>query len=139
MPDPIRPEAANDAPPVSPEFREKLPKGCPPGNASSKGFEEVYRLVDNNPPVQTDFDSHEALGLKRIHGACPCRWASCSLFIKKQAALSLKKLPKFKEKFVASMAIPDNVGVSRVRKGHVDFWMFKSFDPTAAVLDVEGN
>ena len=79
-----------------------------------------------------------ALGELLPPGMCPCRWASCSLFTdidelaKKRR--TFKKLQKFP--FAAQLEIAANSG-ALLGKKHIDFWMYDTFDPVAAIVDVK--
>lgn len=52
-----------------------------------------------------------------------------------------KKLPRFKNKkcYVAVLEINKGSGLSLVdeKSTHVDFWMYRSFDPVSALIRVE--
>jgi hypothetical protein len=69
----------------------------------------------------------------------PCRWASCSLFAdldtvaKKRAAF--KKLRKYG--YAAQIKIASGSGFLLENRGHIDFWMFDTFDPIAAIVQVK--
>lgn len=121
------------------QFKEELPASCPPPQAHNGGYASLVRFVRNMPPVQSDFESHSKLGKQRPPTVPPCKWASCSLFQTRDAALAKFKLPRLRQLFsgVAIINIPENSGQSVAKNGHVDFWMFSSFDPLNSVVDVE--
>jgi hypothetical protein len=69
----------------------------------------------------------------------PLRWAACSLFesidIIKKKLVAYKSLRKYK--FAACVKLPDQSGYLIEDNGHIDFWMFDSFDPVAAIVHVK--
>jgi len=113
---------------------EDLPPLCPPDYAELKAYDGVWRYVTSYPPVPSDFQSWAAIK-EAPPTADPCRWASCSVFLTKDAAY--KKLPKMRarHKFLVKIAITAKCGFTHCRDLHIDFWRFKSFKPT--VLEVE--
>jgi len=115
-------------------YFEKLPEGeCPPLDAVDVDLGRVWRLVPSLPVLDEHFASHAALG-KHNYSSDPCRWASCSLFTTEQAALSITKLPKHKQKTVVALYVPKGAGKSKTVKKHVDFWRYSSFKPLQALI-----
>jgi hypothetical protein len=119
------------------EFRENLPPNCPPPNTNNRAMQNVFRFVSAAKPTLHDFLSHGAKGKVRPVVVSECRWMSCSLFPSKKIAL--KKLPKIREefKFLAKLDIQKNAGYFNVGGDHIDFWMFKSFDPISSIKSIE--
>jgi hypothetical protein len=124
---------------VGPSFRERLPPSCPPSGAHTNGFEVAYRFIPGQKPTSQDFDSYHAQGKACPPGADLCRWASCSLFVSKGHAAGVIKLPKVRARFThfAVLRIAPDSGYSLANGGHIDFWMFKNFDPVSAVVTIE--
>lgn len=118
-------------------FWESLPPNCPPADAADVAYSSVYRFLPSNPPSGNDFASHAAQGSPPPGGVDACRWASCSFFLTKGAAM--KRLPKIRKrfKFVTRLRIPKGAGLSKEARGHIDFWFFKTFDPLSAVIETE--
>jgi hypothetical protein len=121
-------------------YRENLPaKNCPPAESHEGECGEAWRLLPAKKPTAADFASNAAKGepLPRPD-ADPCRWASCSLFTNMDALIrsrnTFKKLRKMA--FAAQVKIVTGSGRLLVENDHIDFWMFDTFDPLAAVLDV---
>jgi hypothetical protein len=121
-------------PPPNYSFMEALPVSCPPDHAIRRAYEGVWRYVTSNPPVPSDFQSFAAVK-KAPPTADPCRWASCSVFLTKDAAYT--KLPKMRARYgyLAKIKITANCGFTDLKKVHIDFWRFSTFTPT--VLEVE--
>jgi hypothetical protein len=116
------------------EYMENLPSLCPPDSAALKAYAEVWRFVTSNPPIPSDFQSLAATKAPPPT-VDPCRWASCSVFLTRDAAY--KKLPKLRARygFLAKITISDKCGFTDRQKLHMDFWRFKTFRPN--VLGVE--
>lgn len=122
-------------------FRESLPADCPPTHAHEDECARAFRFVLAKSPVVGDFASHAAKQMPLPEGidVCPCRWASCSLYSdlatvhKKRKIKSLKKYP-----FIAELKIAAKSGRLVENSGHIDFWMYDTFDPLAAIVVVRG-
>lgn len=121
-------------------FREKLPNGCPPSDATDRECSEAYRLVPSVTPVATDFASNAAKNEKPPPKCDLCKWASCSLYqdmeILRKKRDTFKNLRKFE--YVAKLKIKVCSGFTLVANGHIDFWMFDTFDPISAIVHVKG-
>jgi len=123
------------------KFREQLPTGgppCPPPKAHDGGQERAFRFIPTATPVAADFASNQAKQEPLPLGVDPCRWASCSLYsdmetIKKKRLL--KNLQKFA--FVAEIKIAAGSGLLLLTGKHIDFWMFETFDPIAAIVQTQ--
>jgi hypothetical protein len=116
------------------EYMEDLPPSCPPDTAVLKAYDGVWRYVTSNPPVPSDFQSL-ASAKDAPPTVDPCRWASCSVFLTKDAAY--QKLPKMRAryKFLAKITITAKCGFTSRQKLHIDFWRFKTFKPN--LLEIE--
>lgn len=124
------------------QFLEDLPDQCPPAEAVDSSFSMVYRIVYNNPVSVDDFLSRAAKGQPTPGGVSDCRNASCSLFSHLIKMRAQAKLPKFRGNGtprIAYLNIQQGAGlaVENPKTQHIDFWGFKSFDPTSAVIKVE--
>ena len=121
-------------------YWEVLPQQCPPADAADVAISEAYRLVGANPPAKDHFASYAKLGKPKPPTVDPCSWASCSLFTSLTHLRNMSALPKIRDAgapFVAKLSLPVGAGMSRLKRKHVDFWMFDTFDPTSAVSQVE--
>ncbi|UWQ55107.1 hypothetical protein [Leisingera caerulea] len=119
------------------EFLEELPVGCPPDDAEDGLLEEVWRFHQGVTPKPEHFFSHAKLGKNNHRNVCQCVFSSCSLF-KTKRARQMAKLPFFKKKMASELKIPAKSGkFLQGRDGHVDFWMYTSFDPLASILRTE--
>lgn len=122
-----------------PEFKEILPTmdppdTCPPSDATPPSRQCVVRFVLADPPTIDDFRSHNLLGQPRNPQVDACRWASCSVF---SSLPALNKLPRIRERFkyFVTFEIDENSGVVKTgRGGHLDLWMFASFDPLGNLI-----
>ncbi len=122
-------------------FKEELPEKCPPASAKDVEHLKVLRFVDCAEVKVEDFHSHRALGLQ-IKGATECDLAACSLFTctKSKGFIRARKFPRLRNKAVAVLDIPEGAGLSLINSdGHVNFWMYNSFDPLSAVTEVYEN
>lgn len=129
---------------VTETYIEELPDGCPPDDAVDTDDRLVLRLVPSDNVQIEDFHSHAKLGKSKPKDICGCRWASCSVFNSPDAQHSpnaMVKLPRVRNKalkFVAELALNPSSGKLKDAPtgGHVDLWMYDSFDPIKAVVDV---
>lgn len=120
-------------------FKENLPTGCPPEGCNQEGYDLIYRLCTSDKPTETDFLSGAARNEPLPGGIDLCRWSSCSFFLDlatiQMKRKTFKKLRKYG--FAVGLKIADNSGHSLANNRHVDFWMFKNFDPIKAIVQVE--
>lgn len=126
----------------SKKFKETLPANCPPSQAEHLSDQLVIRFVPQKPATPDHFMSSAAKGDPRPRSVSPCRWASCSVFeatIKPEKIDGLLKYPKLRSmKFQAFLKINSTAGVcTTADSGHIDLWMYDSFDPVAAVARYE--
>jgi hypothetical protein len=120
-------------------FREALPANCPPLGAHDGSCEKAYRFIPSAIPAAADFASYAANGEPPPEGVDPCRWASCSLYADLSTVHKKRKLKNLRNySFVAQMKIEAGSGMLLQRSSHIDFWMYDTFNPTAAVVDVIG-
>lgn len=122
-----------------PDFKENLPSQCPPADAKSTEFPEVWRAVRNGVPSEGDFLSHAALGKENTKGTDACRFASCSFFSKREALLDIFKFPTVRSEcsHMVSLRIPENCGRHKKKRKHVDFWAYQGFSFCGCVVRVE--
>lgn len=121
-------------------FREVLPPNdCPPAESHQDGCETAFRFVPTAVPQADDFASHQAKGIPLPEGFDPCRWASCSLYTDLKTVQKKRKLKGLRDYgFVAELKIAEASGHMVQRAdGHIDFWMFDTFDPLAAIVQVQ--
>jgi hypothetical protein len=120
---------------VSPKWKENLPKDCPPKGAGKRAYEGIWRYVKSKTVTDQDFASYHALGKPRPATVSPCRWASSSLFLTKEAAYFL--LPKLRGrfKFIAKVNITEKCGVSILTRSHIDFWRYDTFKPSVVAVE----
>lgn len=118
------------------DFGEDLPEQCPPTEAVDDVLQQVFRLVEHNPPTEDCFKSHAAKGRPLPStGVSPCAWASCSLFKESGALTRLSRLKK-KFPYLASLTIPAESGRHTSNGVHVDFWRYATFNISSAVTSV---
>ena len=128
-------------------FKEDLSAGCPPHDSiEPKGF-SVLRFIKSLPVQEKDFHSHAKLGkpLPKSGHVSQCRWASCSVFKKKNnknQIFAMKRLPRFKKFMcIAEIKLDSESGMLKEtdpKSGHIDFWMYSEFDPVKAVIETIG-
>jgi len=119
------------------DFVENLPDNCPPKDAAETGYNPLFRLVASKPARRRDFASQAAQGRKRPNGVDECRWASCSFFTSKEAAMRRLPKPRARFNFIACLSIPNGAGKSKKSKKHVDFWFYVNVNPTQYVTGYE--
>ncbi|MBF0154878.1 MAG: hypothetical protein HQL64_14145 [Magnetococcales bacterium] len=122
-------------------FAEDLPYDCPPSSAVECDERLAYRFLKSSPATMESFHSHAKLGKRKPKDVPECFWASCSLIDidRKDILESRRKIPKFKNKPVAVIQLDCQSGmIKSSNSGHVDFWMYSSFNPLAAIKSVEG-
>jgi hypothetical protein len=121
-------------------FWEVLPDKCPPEKAADVAIAVAYRCVTSEKPSKSDFLSQAAKKRALLPLGDACKHASCSLFTCPDKAQNIAyRLPKPREggPFVAHLTISTGAGVSLQKNKHVDFWMYDTFDPVAAITKVE--
>lgn len=126
---------------MSTSFAETLPNECPPIDAIDQALKPAFRIVDGSTVNGEHFKSHAAKGMSPPTNLDACRWASCSLFLEKEAAIAMTKLPRKRmaAPHIAELSISAGSGCSKVNSStkHVDFWMYAGFDPTKALIKLE--
>jgi hypothetical protein len=119
-------------------FRESLPANCPPIDAHDGACACAFRFVSTPTPVAADFDSYAAQNkpIPTGIGVCPCRWASCSLYADLATVEKKRKLKSLRKyRFAARLTIREQSGYLKEDSGHIDFWMYDTFDPVAAIVE----
>lgn len=118
-------------------FAETLPNGCPPSDAIESDGRMAIRLLKSPNPTEKDFYSHAKLGKRKPESVSFCVWASCSLS-SIQSATNLPKLPKLRGKdYYTKIILKKESGMLKVSdSGHIDFWMYATFDPVGASTGV---
>lgn len=124
------------------EFAEPLPQQCPPANAQPLEEATLIRLAKQSNPTPDCFLSHAARGLPIKGDIDPCCYASCSFFQhdeKGEQLNAMRLLPRFRNFTHAFLlSVGPEAGLALVNaKKHVDFWMFKGFNPVSAVTTVQ--
>jgi hypothetical protein len=117
------------------QFKENLPALCPPPLAASEAYEGVWRFVNSNPVTDQDFASYHALGKPCPPSVPPCKWASSSLFLNKDAAFGCLPKPRKRFKYIARVNISKRCGVSILTRSHIDFWRFAVFVPSVIAIE----
>lgn len=127
---------------IAPKFKEQLPAECPPNSLPHLTKRTVIRFIPAKPALPEHFESYASQGEPLRRGVCPCAWASCSVFVdtmKPEQIAGLLKFPKLRNmKFQAFVDIDATSGMGSIKaSGHIDLWMYESFDPVAAVAKYE--
>lgn len=122
-------------------YMEPLPPQCPPADAVDCEHNVAFRIVFSNPPTADDFKSRAANGDPTPPGVTDCRNASCSFSVDVAKLRNQAGLPKFRAKNpkIASVSIAIGSGRSHtnIKTKHIDFWMYDTFDPVSATVQVE--
>lgn len=119
-------------------FFEALPDQCPPADAVENEIGQAYRIVFGDPATVEHFKSHAALGKKPPSDMDECRFASCSLFTSLDRVKSVAQLPKLRAQgpILAEVTIAHGSGRWIAHGDHIDFWMYDTFDPIAAIVSM---
>jgi hypothetical protein len=121
------------------KFRETLPPGCPPKEAQDIECAEAFRFIPAATPESAHFASNAAKRETPPPGIDACRWASCSLYTDMATVQKKRKLKKLRSYTpIAVLKIGAGSGYLIIANSHIDFWMFETFDPVAAIVRVEG-
>lgn len=118
-------------------FAESLPDDCPPIDAEPPAAQKFIRFADGPTPSAVAFLSYTGLGKPVNGGASLCQYASCSMLtVKSRGELrALWALPKYR-RFSHAMIVDvhPGAGLAKIgKKGHVDVWLYASFNAVAAV------
>jgi hypothetical protein len=101
------------------------PASCPPQDASPASG-EVYRVVKNNPPEETDFHSHREKGL--LPSAPECMRCGLSVFDELHGATHMLDLFPKLGKYVATASLQDCHGKVKRTPGkhpsHTTWWPY---------------
>ncbi len=111
------------------EFKSKnLPLQCPPDNATSSDFEEVYRLTETDQPKESDFLDHFEADLfnPRIHKGRECEACALSFYTDTRELKRMqKKYPSMGEKVISVGQITEDCGIHTIKRTHINLWVFE--------------
>jgi len=108
------------------QFPNSWPPDCPPADAvDASGV--VFRLVKNDPPNPSDFETHAESG--RLPKADPCLRRGLSVFRDPQDAFHCRRiLPKLGN-MIASGALQPSDGKTKLTSGrqptHTTWWAYE--------------
>lgn len=115
-------------------YREPLPEGCPPSEATEIVNERVvFRLVATNPPTGDDFRSQRAERPSAIFpaGISECLARGLSVHSERKDSEKLRLLPRFKRRSLLCR-IRLKAGAGRIQQtfqpSHHTWWPLASFD-----------
>jgi hypothetical protein len=92
------------------DWPNHFPENCPPNAAKDADGEEVYRLVDQNPPSDPDFISHRLRYPKREFFD-ECKACGLSIFTNIEDSIKLRKrLPALRDTSIALGKLPSEAG-----------------------------
>ena len=114
-------------------YREPLPDGCPPAEASEiSASRDVYRLVRNWPPTDKDFRSQRAEKPDRqFGGVTECRARGLSVHADPDASRNAAKLPTMRGRQVCRVRLDRGAGhIQQTGRNpsHHTWWPFAAFD-----------
>jgi hypothetical protein len=113
------------------EWAEELPEKCPPEEADTPQHSVFFRLVEKNPPSETDFYSVLMLDPNRtIHTTDKCHAMALSIFETPELCARQKKYKPFREKIVIGITLTPDSGLIQQTffQGHYSWWRKASFD-----------
>ena len=115
-------------------YREPLPEGCPPAEATEiKTVQRFYRLVETDPPRDSDFDSWRMRNpTKRPpKGRTECEARGLSLYASRSDAEGqLLKVPKLRGHQIGTVRLDAGAGAIQRTSGgsHHTWWPRSAFD-----------
>jgi hypothetical protein len=119
------------------------PADCPPNDALSVPHGVYLRLVSANPATAADFQSGHVGGKTRPKKCDECRWRAGSVFLSTtlhDKLAGMVKLPNLSSmKFIAHVQVTKTCGRLKPHdkdKDHLSFWMYNSFHPETAVINI---
>ena len=113
-------------------YREPLPAGCPPDEAEEiEESREVYRLVNSNPPTDSDFASQRALQPnKTFPGITECQALGLSVHAERRDSEKTLKLPTQRGRQVCRVRL--GPGAGRIQqtgsRSHHTWWPLADYD-----------
>ena len=122
-------------------FPANWPNDCPPQDAIDADG-DVYRIVDNNPPVLADLATHLETG--RLPKALPCMRSGLSVFREiRDAAHQRQLIPKL-GRWIAKGTLKTEQGKTKLTTGkqptHTTWWAYEGVNRAElfAVVSEEG-
>ena len=113
-------------------YREPLPEGCPPGDASEIiSPRTVYRMVRSVPPTEDDFRSQRADNPDKVFSNVPeCQVRGLSVFDNHRAVQRQLRKPRMRG--LRASAVTLNRGAGHIkhtgRGDHYTWWPLADFD-----------
>lgn len=115
-------------------YREPLPEGCPPIDATEITDERVvFRLVASNPPTNSDFRSQRAERPAAVFppGISECLARGLSVHTERNDSEKLRLLPRFRRRALVCR-VRIKAGAGRIQQtfqpSHQTWWPLASFD-----------
>jgi hypothetical protein len=106
--------------PCAAHWKENLKDGCPPPTAKNVTGETYYRLLENVPPEDVDFQSHLERNIPTSAPECEARSVS---LMTSQAAAQARLLPRADRwKGIGAVSLPNGSGAIFVKRTHVHWW-----------------
>ena len=122
------------------DFLETLPESCPPAKVNAPSEPTLWRLLRTDNHTASDFDSQRKRSTTHKYPD-ECSARSVSLMTSLAACRAAAKSPRMvKMKFTHAVEVPFNntYGVwHKDQPTHVNWWPYKSVDPTAIAGKVE--
>ena len=112
-------------------WKEPLPEDCPPVDATSPNNELYFRLVTQDPPLESDFYSNRKLFPLLHFNTSECVARSISIFKCIKSCGQIRKLPAHKNKLIAKLTLSAEAGLIKKsgRPKHYSWWIRKDFNP----------
>ena len=113
-------------------YREILPADCPPEAAEEiVGPRIVYRLVDDNPPADTDFDSWRVKNPgAQLRAAAECQARGLSVYSRSRDVRRLIERSGATEARICQVLLDPGAGrIQKTgRRSHYTWWPWSDFD-----------
>ncbi len=121
-----------------------FPHGCPPED-SEPALGDVYRLVENNPPIQQDFLSYQESNPDKDYGNLKCHSVGLSVYRDINDIHRLqRRVPAKKEQLISKGALSPEMGKIKStifnpnEKSHITWWVPTGIFPWMHFTIVEG-
>lgn len=121
---------------------EHYPPNCPP--ASAVAVEGIYyRLVNNNPPEESDLRSNWQKFPNTQWGNSLCKACGLSIFSTKEDAQRTRlRIPAFRDSLVAAASVDPSSGPvlhtpSRHAQSHHTWWLDEEYAAVCHLLTIE--
>jgi len=112
-------------------WKNELPSGCPPKNAIEQKI-EVYRVLNNSEPKETDFQNYFQLYPENIRYKSLCKAYALSFYDSIENAISAVERSTTLQKctHIGKYIIDNSHGVCEFKEsnGHYSVWLYDTWN-----------